>query len=66
MGDVLVVSPVRQLVDTALREAIESLGTTVAGNDALRTVKALRAQAQADHVVFEDGVTQPGGGGRRR
>jgi len=38
----------------------------VAGNDALRTVKALRAQAQADHVVFEDGVTQPATGGRRR
>jgi hypothetical protein len=37
----------------------------VAGNDALRTVKALRAQAAVDHVVFEDGVT-PAGGGRRR
>ncbi|HEX8107447.1 MAG TPA: hypothetical protein VF516_06930 [Kofleriaceae bacterium] len=34
-GDVLVMSPVRQLVDTDLREAIESIGTTVAGNDAL-------------------------------
>lgn len=29
----------------------------VAGNDALRTVKALRAQAPAPYVVFEDGVT---------
>jgi hypothetical protein len=38
----------------------------VAGNDALRTVKALRAQAQTDHVVFEDGVTRPGAGGRQR
>jgi hypothetical protein len=37
----------------------------VAGNDALRTVKALRAQAQADHVVFEDGAAQPNDGRRR-
>jgi hypothetical protein len=31
----------------------------VAGNDALRTVKATRATAAADHVVYEDGVTTP-------
>jgi hypothetical protein len=38
----------------------------VAGNDALRTVKALRAQAYAPHVVFEDGAAADGAARRRR
>jgi hypothetical protein len=38
----------------------------VAGNDALRTVKALRAQAYAPHVVFEDGAPTEGAARRRR
>jgi hypothetical protein len=37
----------------------------VAGNDALRTVKSLRARAASDHVVFEDGAMQANAGGRR-
>jgi hypothetical protein len=37
----------------------------VAGNDALRTVKAFRAQASAPHAIFEDGAPQPPAMGRR-
>jgi hypothetical protein len=38
----------------------------VAGNDALRTVKALKAQTNAPYVVFEDGVTEVASGRRMR
>jgi hypothetical protein len=38
----------------------------VAGNDALRTVKAWRGAGPSDHVVYEDGVTVAAAGGRRR
>src|SRR5205085_12077170 len=38
----------------------------VAGNDALRTVKAFRAQASAPFAVFEDGAPQSAATGRRR
>jgi hypothetical protein len=38
----------------------------VAGNDALRTVKAWRAAGPSDHVVYEDGVTTTASAGRRR
>ena len=38
----------------------------VAGNDALRTVKAFRSAGPSDHVVYEDGVTVAGAAGRRR
>jgi hypothetical protein len=38
----------------------------VAGNDALRTVKALRAAAVAPYAVFEDGVPEPSSGRRTR
>ncbi len=31
----------------------------VAGNDALRTVKASHDLAQADHVIYEEGAPTP-------
>jgi Phospholipase B len=37
----------------------------VAGNDALRTVKAWRGAGPSDHVVYEDGVTVAAAGRRR-
>ena len=46
----------------------EVLGSeiVVAGNDALRTVKAFRAQDSTPHVVYEDGATRPPSNSRSR
>ncbi len=42
------------------------MALVVAGNDALRTVKAFRAQAAAPYAIFEDGAPPAATSGRRR
>jgi hypothetical protein len=42
------------------------MALVVAGNDALRTVTAIKAQANTPYVVFEDGVTEAPSGRRMR